>query len=318
MKSMNALTSMKVMKSLKAAHKPTHAAMKKPAGKGGKALEEAAVLSETALQKLNGASEDKIQDFINKLSDKDQQTLWKKYERVRKADGTDDDYKAATNGPGRQAKVMSSLKVFLQSGCSTKTAFWRKNITSFKAENIQSHTSNWQPMQFMLTKYGGRELKARVLAGTIQVRACPADARFPEFKEILDSSTDRTVKGQETMAEQTGRTNCEGFRLISDIQNNGQKITFLPEADDDDPDKLARSLLDLGTKPDGPQNALAGTGDSASQHLQPFDAYETASAINDKTDIKVCLVSMVKVRTGLSNTINQMEDGRGGSEQCQI
>ena len=314
---------MKVMKvlAMKSANSSAKDVMKKPAKRVSKEEAEGIVLTESALQKLNGASEDKIQDFINKLSDKDQQVLWKKYERVRKSEGTDDEYRTATNGPGKIAKVQASLRIVVQSGCSTKTTIWKKNVSSFRSETVKEQLSNWQPMQFMLTKYGQKELKARVLAGTMQVRACPADPRFPEFKEVVDSSTERSVKVDDTIQEHAGKGNFEGFQFLADMKNTGQKLTFVEDQDEQDPDKIARSLLGLATKGKDPADndggkstghknvaaAAGGQGDGQTSTLG-MEAFETASALDDKTDIKVCMLSMLKVKTALNNILVKLDE----------
>ena len=89
----------------------------------------------------------------------------------------------------------SCLRLWIQGGCSTKSAVYQKGIASITSLVSKGTEAKWQPLHYMLThKYGPRELKARVFAGTIQIRRCPQDTRFPEFKEITAFETNSMTK----------------------------------------------------------------------------------------------------------------------------
>ena len=90
----------KVMQTLQKKNKsqasqPAKVVLKKPASK---MVQGYATLTEATLAKLEGASDDKIQQFLVKLSDKEQMCLWKKLENQKKQDGTDDQYRKVVAG----------------------------------------------------------------------------------------------------------------------------------------------------------------------------------------------------------------------------
>jgi hypothetical protein len=91
-------TAMKVMKVMK---KPAAAGCGGGDSEPDKKPKETDVLTEAALAKLENASDDKVETFLNKLGDKDQQRLWKRFESNRKMENTDDDYKAIASGSGK-------------------------------------------------------------------------------------------------------------------------------------------------------------------------------------------------------------------------
>ena len=79
MKAMKVMKAKKVMKSLNVT-KATNA--------GSAKGQEMNKLSEACLLKLQGASSQKIEGFLNGLNDKESMSLWKKYEKKRHVEGT--------------------------------------------------------------------------------------------------------------------------------------------------------------------------------------------------------------------------------------
>ena len=104
--------------------------VKRPASK---ASESHVILTEAAIAKLEGASDDKIQEFLVKLSDKEQMSLWKKFEHQRKQDGTDDQYRKAVAGCGMKKKTNHCLKVYLKTGGNTKDVLFQDLVTKVTA-----------------------------------------------------------------------------------------------------------------------------------------------------------------------------------------
>ena len=100
--------------------------LKKPASK---MVQGYATLTEATLAKLEGAFDDKIQQFLVKLPDKEQMCLWKKFENQRKQDGTDDQYRKVVAGTGMKKKANACLKVFLKTGGNTKDAMFQDLVT---------------------------------------------------------------------------------------------------------------------------------------------------------------------------------------------
>ena len=108
MKAMKA-TPMKAMKATPGDNKP---------GKLGAKDKDMKALTEGALLRVRGASDDAIERWINSLSDSKQQLLWKKYEHARKSEHTQEQYQNATQGAGQLQKKRSLLRIWLRTGSS--------------------------------------------------------------------------------------------------------------------------------------------------------------------------------------------------------
>ena len=109
----------KNLKKLKASSShmtPMKKPMKKPAAANPSKATGLADISQLTLMKLKGKSEEEIKDYISGLENGKQQLLWKKYESMRKMQGTDAEYKAATSGTGQIMKKNKALIVWLKTG----------------------------------------------------------------------------------------------------------------------------------------------------------------------------------------------------------
>ena len=113
-------------KSKSQAGQPGNVVLKKPTNK---TVQGYATLTEATLAKLEGASDNKIQQLLLKLSDKEQMCLWKKFENQRKQDGTDEQYRKVVAGTGTKKKANACLKVFLKTGGNTKDAMFQDLVT---------------------------------------------------------------------------------------------------------------------------------------------------------------------------------------------
>ena len=163
MKSMQAMQSMKATKSVnaKSAMKASAASspsmkimkvMKKPSKQDVKQQECGSTgLTEEALASLEGASDSKVDKFLDGLAGNDQNYLWKKFERNRIVEGTQNEYQEHTSGMGAREKRNSLLKVWLQGGQSTKNSLWQESL--FKIKSIRSHGTKetWQPLHYTLS-----------------------------------------------------------------------------------------------------------------------------------------------------------------------
>ncbi len=194
-KAMKAMLAMKVMKAM----------MKKPSASG---KTDYSVLTEASIMKLQGKSDTEIQQFLDGLSDPVQNLLWKKFQRSRQMQGTDDEYRGAVNGCGSKKKAQCLLKVWLKCGGDCKDALWSQAHTQLTRTSSSSQQASWRPLQYMLTYMGPKELKARVTAGTVLMRASPSDQRFPEFQEVTHSTTETTSK--ENVKRVEHRSNASG------------------------------------------------------------------------------------------------------------
>ena len=222
--------------------------MKRPAKKG----DEATALTEFALQKLGGASDNKVEAFLENLDDKEQMRLWKSFERNRQEEGENEIYKTTTCGTGKNRVSRALLKVWIQSGATTKNPVCQDAFLNISSKHEKGKTEVWQPLHYMLNhKFGMRELKARVISGSIEIRANPHDHRFPEFCEVTEYSKKSVSK-----------------KTSIHIKSKGEAISW------NDFDQLQKMELEIGQDvrfANGPvpeqENPLALTGWSASRGL---------------------------------------------------
>lgn len=292
-------------------------AMKKPSAKAGssstgsnvvkrpatKALDSHVILTEAAIAKLEGASDDKIEEFLVKLSDKEQMSLWKKFEHQRKQDGTDDQYRKAVSGCGMKKKANHCLKVYLKTGGNTKDVLFQDLVTKVYSSTALQEKNTWQPLNYMLQRYGMKELKARVLAGTIDCRQNPHDSRFPEFRELLESSSRNITQENTTQVKGTRKATSQEFFALANMKMDGmQSIDFASEADvPDTTESLMKSFL--GRNNSSPLPSLPTSGkqpkfdaDDEGQD-QFFKDLETASAVEDATPMSVATLKLLQLKT---------------------
>ena len=292
-------------------------AMKKPSAKAGssstgsnvvkrpatKALDSHVILTEAAIAKLEGASDDKIEEFLVKLSDKEQMSLWKKFEHQRKQDGTDDQYRKAVSGCGMKKKANHCLKVYLKTGGNTKDVLFQDLVTKVYSSTALQEKNTWQPLNYMLQRYGMKELKARVLAGTIDCRQNPHDSRFPEFRELLESSSRNITQENTTQVKGTRKATSQEFFALANMKLDGmQSIDFASEAEvPDTTESLMKSFL--GKNNSSPLPSLPTSGkqpkfdaDDEGQD-QFFKDLETASAVEDATPMSVATLKLLQLKT---------------------
>ena len=293
--------------------------VKKPAGAGqsvpkppGRAQIGATELTEAAMLQLEGASDEKIEQFLTKLSNHEQNLLWKKFEGKRKMEGTDDMYKQATGGTGAIAKKNLSLKIFLKSGGSTKNSLWKENCQGLANSEGFKTEEKWLTLEEALRKWGKNELKARVLAHTIVVRKDNRDPRFPQFQEVAESRTQEVTKFGKATVFGKNDAKLEDLLAMQDHKiNHGFALSFgtQEDAEEEDPMAMASSFLRVGRK------AASAAASAMSESDAMIKAWETASAHAD-TIPKEALNQAKEQCTKLEQMIGQV--GAEGKEVQQF
>ena len=225
---------------MKAPMKVMKKVLKKPAsGENDEPkISDADAITAAALEKLEGQSDNKVQVWLDKLQDKDQQRLWKRFEANRLEECTQQEYKAATSGTGKIKVARNLLKCWLQGGGSTKSANYQKGFSQVAHKVVKGSESKWQPLHFMITqKYGMRELKARVFAGTIGIRACPQDKRFPEFREYTEYELNEISKKVGTSIQNDpAKVEWSDFQALQNLEiQHGQGLQLTRESLHEDP-----------------------------------------------------------------------------------
>ena len=182
--------------------------MKRPAGHGmaakpsltkaGKRDDAPVELTEAALANFQDSTDSKIEEFLNKLSTKQQQLLWKRYESKRKEEGTDNAYKEGTSGVGAVRTKNDSLKLFIKSGGTTKNPIWRSCVAQMTNKEEFEKKEKWLTLNEARHKWGDKELKQRVTARTVTCKPDEDDARFPVFQEVTKIHTELQSRSKTT------------------------------------------------------------------------------------------------------------------------
>ena len=72
-----------------------------------------------------------------------------------------------------------------------------------------------------------------MLAGTIAVRKCPADERFPEFLDVADYETTEAKKEMAKIVSSTAKCSWSDFKVLAELENGRQELQFeVPEEKD--------------------------------------------------------------------------------------
>ena len=301
---------------------------KKPATNttGDEKVTHSGVVTEVALQRLNGASDAKVQDYLDTLGDAEQQKLWKKFEQSRKEENANDDYKKYTQGTAGGKKVARALlKMWIKGGRSTKTTVYEE-LTAQVAERTSRGTKEeWQPLHYMLQhRYGPRQLKAMVTAGTVSIRKNPRDPRFPEFLDCSDFTHQSTERLRAKMAQVKGRAEWDDFDSLANlaITDGGQQLKILqPEdASDEDMAKFAlgkKSKISDETddepaaspKPSSKKPVLKSTMTAISDSSAILKSVEEAvNIVNTKNiDEKKLRLSVVRAKAACNSAKDMLE-----------
>ena len=144
--------------------------------------------------KLCSAAE--IDKAIGKLPQKEQQILWKKFEKERVLTGEDGKYKDNTKGLGSQERKHKLLRSFVMDGGMLGKNYKTAMLTFEKTEEKGGETkfNTWKQQ---VDKYGKAEALARVKAGTMKFRKSPTDNRFLEFVDQTEYYKWSTSKKQQ-------------------------------------------------------------------------------------------------------------------------
>ena len=280
--------------------------MKKPASKQAEGY---ASLTEATLAKLEGASDAKIEEFLLKLSDKEQMCLWKKFESQRKQDGTDEQYRKAVAGHGSRKKSVKCLKVYLKTGGNTKDALFQDLVTKVSGTRGFEEKSVWQPLNYMLQKFGMKELKARVLAGTIECRKNPHDPRFPEFREFLESSSRAVLHEKSTEVNMKKKATLKDFNAIANMDlKEMHSIEFADDGEDEDTaESMMKNFFGKASNQQG--KALPIEDKQTDEHGEMFfKDLETASAVGDTTPLSVATLKLLQVKTLLQTLQEELSE----------
>lgn len=280
------------------------------------------VLNEASLAKLEGKDISAIDRFVDSLEDKDQQRLWKKFQACREIEGSQENYKQIVGGPGGRLHANKLLRVYLQSGCTTKAIPYITMKGAIENRMTVGSAEKWQPLHYMLShKYGPQELKARVIAGTIKVRACPSDSRFPEFLEITQYKLDETNKTKLHSISIQEKSTWDNFSCLANLENEGQQLVFSKQEESveepADPAEFAFGkkipaheklrLLDVGFKspPQPPCDRADSVQSLSSCVMKQLEASVSLSTCDDP---KKLAFSMQRVKKVCNDVLDSLEN----------
>ena len=264
---------------------PQPALVKAKAKSKPKDENESIELSPEVLLNLQNAEEEDVEKFWLKLSTRQQQLLWKKFQKQRQEEGTEAAYKQATCGAGMKAKAKGLVKLWLKHG-STKHPAFETHLVELRSTESHVAKEKWVPLETIKQKYGIMELKARCLGGSIKIRKSASDPRFPEFQDLTETKELRTDK----MKSKQGRVESEcawaDFKALSNMEVQGQvDLEFLSEGSDEEAaasgDEVEAQALALNMLEPWKEKELESNNKKAQDALASF---ETASALADEVE----------------------------------
>ena len=136
-----------------------------------------------------------VEEAIAKLPQKEQQVLWKRFEKARQLAGQDGAYKDLTKGLGSQEKKHQLLRSFvLDQGAISKN--FKQAMLSFSKESERGGQVTFNTWKQQVDKYGQKEAMARLKAGTMKFRKSPTDSRFLEFADKTEYMSWKMAKKQ--------------------------------------------------------------------------------------------------------------------------
>ena len=271
-----------------------------------------------------------ITDFLAKLSTKEREAVWKRFEYGRaEHSASAQTYKEVASGPGSKGTKEKLLQAFLLNKCSVKGQAYMnclvEHTTSYKSHQKES----WRPFKHMADYYGVPELMRRVKSGSIAARQDSSGEW--EFRQVekVDEMTEETRRGfqgymqgkiDDSVYKKIG--NASGFRSSAEapsaaleflsgrisksqigIETKRQLGSIHPlgsEADEDDEDEPplqeeADRLSDLGSLGKRTKDRLC----EAQKLMQK--AIDQASKPNTKAALRKQLESLKSIKSGTTS-----------------
>lgn len=127
-------------------------------------------------------SAQKIEEAVKNLPVKEQQVLWKKFEKERLVKGENEKYMEVTKGLGSQEKKWKLLRNFIMDGGQLAKNY-KTAMVSFEKVEEKGGEIRFNTWKQQVDKYGKTEALARLKAGTMKFRKSPTDPRFMEFAD---------------------------------------------------------------------------------------------------------------------------------------
>ena len=192
-------------------------------------------------------------------------THWRaRFEWNRLHEGKDEEYKKTTQGAGGTAKKNKLLRGWiLDKGTCGK--HYLSSLTTFQVEKERKVEEQWLSQKEATDKYGEKQLKAMIEAGTIRTRRLRHDPRFFEFKAFKETGS-TSVKGTKSTTAQSSSSKALDNKALLPFSKLLSNFDDLNEDDFEDPQSgdeghgldadLAKALGVKTIKP--PQNKTQG------------------------------------------------------------
>ena len=143
-------------------------------------------------------STDEFEAALQKLPEKQQQCLWKKFEGSRKAARTEEEYKKETSGVGAMARKKKLLRSWCLDGGKISERY-RTALAAISLEKQHGVEKEWLSKKRMEDELGTEGMKQRLQAGTLRYRRNREDGRFFQFQKLSEKEA-TLVKKQKTEA----------------------------------------------------------------------------------------------------------------------
>ena len=145
---------------------------------------------------------------LQKLPEKQQQCLWKRFEGSRKAARTDEEYKKETSGVGAMARKKKLLMSWCLDGGKVSERY-RTALAAISLEKQHGVEKEWLSKKRMEDELGTEEMKQRLQAGTLRYRRNPEDGRFFQFQKLSEKEATLVKKQKTSKTEATGSASAK-------------------------------------------------------------------------------------------------------------
>lgn len=148
-------------------------------------------------KKASQIPETDVEKFLSNLNTKEQQSLWKQFEKTRQSAGKDSEYKAVAAGRGSIATSRSLLRSFLADKLRLGQSY-TSAVAKVQMNKTSGVKAEWLSLATVQQRHG-EDLPRLVRAKAIQVRRHPAAPDVLQFRDHVEYSDTNVqqVKGFE-------------------------------------------------------------------------------------------------------------------------
>ena len=241
---------------------------------------------------------------LQKLPEKQQQCLWKRFEGSRKAARTEEEYKKETSGVGAMAKKKKLLRSWCLDGGKVSERY-RTAMAAISLEKQHGVEKEWLSKKRMEDELGLEEMKQRLEAGTLRYRRNAEDTRFFQFQKLSEKEATLVKKQKGTKLEATGSTSVKDLvsfeSLMTEQVNEDDFVLGAPEEEMSETEGMDKDLAKaLGIK---------NTGEEKAKKEKTKDKWAALSEVGNSTKQGEIEEKLMKFKTEIAKDMAALEAG---------